>query len=106
MQRLEQLLRWSGAKADALPSAEAWPFDTTGAPRISKLLIVRSTASNGTLATTFERTLAPAYPGDPWQALAALRGDSPWPGSAMLWAVQVTGSRFELRAAIRSRNRP
>lgn len=84
--RFEQLLRWTGAKSEALPSAALWPFGITGEPSISRMLVVRVTAANRTLVETFRSTIEAAYPGDPWQALAALGGDAPWPGSVLIWA--------------------
>lgn len=98
IQRFEQLLRWSGAKAEALPSAQQWPFGLD-APRVDRLLVLRSTRSNRTLAETFRTTLDAAYPGDPWQALAALRGTSTWPGSAVLWAAERRAGRVEIVAS-------
>ena len=84
--RLEQLLRWAGAKADALPSAAQWPFGLPD-PRVDRLLVVRSTAGNRALLESLKATIGAAYPADPWQALASLRGEAPWPGSAMLWSI-------------------
>jgi transcriptional regulator with XRE-family HTH domain len=99
IRRLEQQLRWAAAKRDALPSASDWPFGAGGAPRLSNLLVVRSTAGNRALATTFQRTIAAAYPGDPWQALAALSGEAAWPGPAALWAVERGGGSVEIVAS-------
>lgn len=84
LRRLEQMIRWSAAKVEALPSWEGWghlgPVAT-----VSKLLVVRSTRATREVAREFRRLLAVAYPGDPEDALAALRGTTPWPGDAMLW---------------------
>jgi transcriptional regulator with XRE-family HTH domain len=98
--RLEQVLRWSGAKADALPSSRSWPFGVTSPePMIDKLLILRDTGQNRSIAKQFEATLRAAYPADPWQALAALRGESHWPGSTLLWAARFHGG-YEIRPAM------
>src|SRR4051794_16630993 len=41
---VEQVIRWSKAKADALPSADIWPTSTGSAvPRIERLLVIRWT---------------------------------------------------------------
>jgi transcriptional regulator with XRE-family HTH domain len=97
--RLEQLLRWAGSKADALPSARSWPFGvaTENQPTISRGLILRNTAGNRALAASFEATIRAAYPGDAWQALASLKGRAAWPGSATLWATTVGDGRTLLQ---------
>lgn len=61
LRRLEQQLRWSNEKAASLPSAEFWPF-ADPAPRIERLLILRSTQTNRELASRFSETLATAFP--------------------------------------------
>jgi transcriptional regulator with XRE-family HTH domain len=95
VRRLEQQLRWSNEKADALPSAEFWRF-TGPAPRIDRLLILRSTRVNRELASRFAETLAVAYPASPAMAFAALTtAADPWPGSAVLWA-RVDGETVEI----------
>jgi Helix-turn-helix. len=86
MRRLEQQLRWSNEKADALPSAAFWRF-ADSAPTIERLLILRSTRINRELATRFAETLAIAYPAASSAGYRALTTpDAPWPGSALLWA--------------------
>lgn len=86
VRRLEQQLRWLNEKADALPSAEFWQF-ADPPPRITRVLVLRSTQANRQLATRFAATLATAYPARSADAHAALTTpDTPWPGSAMLWA--------------------
>ena len=90
--RLEQAIRWSNAKADALDSSRVWPFGITGqTPSISRLLILRATRTNRELAASFAETFRAAYPGDPRHALASLRGTSTWPGGTLLWAVDRRG---------------
>jgi transcriptional regulator with XRE-family HTH domain len=84
--RLEQQLRWSNEKVDALPSAEFWRF-VDPAPRINRLLILRSTRVNRELVSRFAETIAIAYPASPSMAFGALTtAADPWPGSAVLWA--------------------
>jgi transcriptional regulator with XRE-family HTH domain len=86
LRRLEQLLRWSQEKAEALPSSPAWrSWSTTGRPAISRLLIVRWTRTNREIARDARRLLAAAYPADPRDALDALTGTATWPGPALLW---------------------
>jgi transcriptional regulator with XRE-family HTH domain len=87
LRRIEQLLRWHQDKAVGLPSADLWPFAAAeGEPRISRLLIVRSTAANREIARQFEHVLAAAYPGRSAAARAALTGIGAFPGPAILWA--------------------
>jgi transcriptional regulator with XRE-family HTH domain len=86
MRRLEQQLRWSNEKADALPSADFWRF-TDPAPRIERLLILRSTRVNRELASRFSQTLDSAYPTPASAAYEALTTpDRSWPGDALIWA--------------------
>jgi transcriptional regulator with XRE-family HTH domain len=89
MRRIEQTIRWSKEKTDALPSWTGWPgvIGQGGSPpRVSQLLIVRRTRANRAVASEFGRQLASAYPAHPEDALAALCGEKPWPGSALVWA--------------------
>lgn len=104
LHRVEQLVRWAGAKAEALPSAHSWPFglQTGEVPSVTKLLVVRSTAATRAIATSFESTLGVAYPGDRIQAIAALEGRSTWPGPSFLWAVDRRDGGVDLRAEVRS----
>jgi len=86
LHRLEQLIRWSNEKALSLPSTPFW--DRTGeAPRIDRLLIVRSTRANREVAVRFHETLAAAFPTRHADAHKALVDPAmPWPGSSLLWA--------------------
>jgi hypothetical protein len=83
IRRIEQTIRWSAAKADALPSWEGWPSLTD--PTISRLLVVRWTRTTRQIAREFGRQLGIAYPAHPDAAIAALTGRSPWPGPALIW---------------------
>lgn len=98
MRRIEQTVRWSKEKAEALPSWSGWDgvLAADGSPpRICQLLIVRRTRANERTAREFAKQLAIAYPGHPEDALAALGGEKPWPGSALVWArIDKNGVRF------------
>ena len=86
LNRLEQLVRWSTSKLEAIPSwagyAQLGSVTTT-----SRLLVVRATRSTRQVGRDFARQLDVAYPSHPADALESLtRGDRPWPGAAVLWA--------------------
>jgi transcriptional regulator with XRE-family HTH domain len=85
LRRLEQQIRWSRDKAEALPSWMGWPH-LGDAPDVSQLLIVRSTRATREIGREFERVLRAAYPAHPDDALAALTGTARWPGPALIWA--------------------
>ena len=64
IRRIEQLLRWHQAKADALPSADLWPFATAEGPvDVSRLLVIRSTSANREAVRSAANVLAAAFPG-------------------------------------------
>lgn len=86
LRRLEQLIRWSAAKADALPSWDGWPH-LGDRPATSRLLVVRRTRATQAVARDLERQLRVAYPAHPDDALASLTGTAPWPGPALVWVV-------------------
>ena len=95
LRRVEQQLRWSGQKADSLPSAKGWPW-TSGPARVSRLLVLRSTADTRALARTLPELFRAAYPAAEAEAYRALTcEDAPWPGHAMLWA-EVAGGRAHI----------
>ena len=86
LRRIEQLVRWHAAKADALPSWDGWA--TLGMePRLERLLVVRRTRGNREVVSEHSRQLRAAYPAHPDDALAALTGSAPWPGPTLLWVV-------------------
>jgi transcriptional regulator with XRE-family HTH domain len=91
--RLEQQIRWSSEKAASIASSNlvvpgpAWT--------VSRLLILRSTASNRDLARSFTATLQAAYPARSNDAVAALVEGREWPGDAIVW-VRIEGERVEL----------
>lgn len=90
LHRLEQLVRWSAAKADALPSWNGWT-QLGDAPAISRLLVVRRTRATRQIAAEFAAQLRVAYPAHPDDAIAALTGTVPWPGAALVWATIESG---------------
>ena len=88
LHRIEQLLRWSTEKAEALASSSMWPSWTASGrePRVSRLLVLRWTRANRHAAAAARRLLREAYPADPRDAMDALGGTAPWPGAALVWA--------------------
>jgi transcriptional regulator with XRE-family HTH domain len=116
LRRLEQQLRWSRAKADALadggvhdPSAilerrYATGSETSpaadGAPpgpvppggAVGRLLLLRSTVKTRAVVAQYADLVAAAYPARSRDAYAALTTEAPWPGDALLWC-RVEGSR-------------
>lgn len=94
LRRLEQLVRWSREKADSLPSWAGWSR-LGQEPDVSLLLVVRRTRATQQLAREFGRQLRVAYPAHPDDAVAALTGVAPWPGSALVWA-RIDSDRMNL----------
>jgi transcriptional regulator with XRE-family HTH domain len=96
LRRLEQQIRWALAKSEALPSSALWPSlapDPREPPRISQILLLRSTTATRELARTFGATLAAAYPAEPAELQRALAdAEMPWPGSGIIW-VRLDGLR-------------
>jgi len=86
LRRVEQQLRWAGEKADSLPSAKGWPW-TDGPPRVSRLLVLRSTTETRALVRGLPELFRAAYPAAEADAYRALTSPAqPWPGNALLWA--------------------
>ncbi len=95
VRRVEQQLRWAGQKADALPSAIGWPWGAER-PRVSRLLVLRSTSDTRALVRGLPELFRRAYPAIEAEAFAALVHDGrPWPGHALLWA-EVAGGRARI----------
>lgn len=93
LRRIEQQVRWSHAKADALAvlRAESGPE----AP-VSRLLLLRSTEQTRAAVALAPQLLMAAYPGRSMDALDALTSATrPWPGATILW-VRVEGGRAHL----------
>jgi len=87
IRRLEQLLRWTREKRDALSSAEMWGFASAdGLPSISGLLVLRSTPTTRALVERHAATFDTSYPARAALAWASLAGPVPWPGSGLIWA--------------------
>lgn len=87
LRRLEQLIRWSEAKADSVPSWDGFAR-LGGSPVVSRLLIVRETRTNRAVAEEFRRVVRAAYPARPDEALESLVSGSAWPGPAVPWAAR------------------
>jgi transcriptional regulator with XRE-family HTH domain len=95
LDRLEQTLRWAGAKASSLPSSELCR-DVEGDPVIHRLLVLRSTSATRELARVFHDTLQAAYPAATADVFAALTTpNTPWPGHGILWA-DLRGDRVRI----------
>ena len=84
LRRVEQLIRWSTEKADAIEAG-------------SRLLVVRWTRANRLAVEAARRLLREAYPADPRDALESLTGTAAWPGPALIWA-RIDRGRAELVA--------
>jgi hypothetical protein len=82
-------VRWANRKADALPSAEGWPWaeDVGASPHVSRLLLLRSTEATRALVRSLPETFRAAYPAASSDAWAALTTSGvAWPGPAVMWA--------------------
>jgi hypothetical protein len=84
LRRIEQQVRWSRAKADALAAARQDDEGASARP-ISRLLLLRSTQRTRAIAAQHGDFLAAAYPAGAADAFAALTGEAPWPGDAIVW---------------------
>ena len=106
LRRAEQQIRWSGMKADALPSARAWPWGIRGEPHVHRLLVLRSSEANRGVVRALPELFRAAYPVPESDAYRALTSGTRWPGDAILWAdVDATRTRI-LRQAPRGTRRP
>lgn len=102
IRRVEQQLRWQNLKADALAAGANLPLDGAS---VSRLLLLRDTPPNRRLVGAFADTFRAAYPADATAAEAALRGTTPWPGPALLWA-RLDGPTTLINATLRRRRLP
>ncbi len=64
----------------------------SGAPLVSRLMVVRATRATREIAIRFEHVLAAAYPARSQLACAALFDGAPWPGPALVWADVTNGT--------------
>ena len=95
LRRIEQQIRWSRAKADALAEGGSSELAGVLASRngheggpsltVSRLLLLRSTRATRRVVATYADILAAAYPAKHADAVAALTGTAPWPGPALVW---------------------
>jgi transcriptional regulator with XRE-family HTH domain len=81
--RIEQQLRWSLAKAEALVATH--PAIVAPARHVGRLLLMRSSQHTRAVVAAHGQIIATAYPARARDAFAALQGDAPWPGDAILW---------------------
>ena len=86
LRRLEQQIRWSAEKADGL-TARLEERDAFGPrPVVSRLLVLRSSATTREIARRYESTLRAAYPARTHDvALALTTPSTPWPGPGIVW---------------------
>lgn len=93
IRRLEQQIRWMREKAEAIPSSELFGLQAAESSRpVSRLLVLRSTATTRDLARRYGETLRAAYPAPTRDAHVALTGNADWPGPAIIWAAVDRGS--------------
>jgi hypothetical protein len=95
LRRIEQQLRWSRAKADALAAARQ-DDEATPARPVSRLLLLRSTRRSRAIAAQHGDLLAAAYPAITPDAYAALTGEAPWPGDSIVWCRVESGRAIVL----------
>src|SRR5689334_10497391 len=85
LDRLEQHIRRADENARSLTSSELWGR-LDGDRKVSRLLVLRSTATTREIARRFEATLRTAYPARTPDVYAALTEGTTWPGDGILWA--------------------
>lgn len=96
LRRIEQQVRWSLAKADALAGARRGDGEGTPARSVGRLLLLRSTQRTRAIAAPHGGLLAAAYPGRAADAYASLTGETPWPGDAIVWCRVQSGRAIVL----------
>jgi transcriptional regulator with XRE-family HTH domain len=80
IRRFEQQLRWAAVKAEALAERYA------PSRPVSRLLLLRSTASTRELVRRYEASFSAAYPARTADILAALTtSTTAWPGDGLVW---------------------
>jgi transcriptional regulator with XRE-family HTH domain len=92
LRRLEQQIRWSRAKADALWASHDLGSAGGGSIRVGRLLLLRSTPRTRAAVAEYADLVAAAYPASTIDAYHALIGNGQWPGDALLWC-RVDGGR-------------
>jgi transcriptional regulator with XRE-family HTH domain len=93
LRRVEQQIRWSADKAGSLGSSDL--VGPGPQPTISRMLILRSTASTRDLVRQFEATFSAAYPARTTDVVDALVRGAPWPGPGIAW-IRIEGDTVEL----------
>ena len=91
--RLEQQIRRAAEKAAAIASSDL--VGPGPPPRISHLLVLRSTERTRSLARTFASVLRTACPARTRDAVDSLRTGAPWPGDSIVW-VRIDGDDVQL----------
>jgi transcriptional regulator with XRE-family HTH domain len=84
LRRLEQQIRWAGAKADALRASRDGGRGVAER-RVSRVLLLRSTQSTRAVVAEYADLLAAAYSARATDAYRALTSEASWPGDALLW---------------------
>jgi len=79
LRRLEFAIRRLAEKAAALSDVDGSGRDA------SRMLLLRSTSETRRIANLYQATLAAAFPARTADAVAALTGNAPWPGAAIVW---------------------
>jgi transcriptional regulator with XRE-family HTH domain len=95
LRRLEQQIRWSRSKADALASARDADDGRTPHP-VGRLLLLRSTVRTRSIVAQHADLVAAAYPTRATDAHAALTSEAPWSGDAILWCRVESGTAVVL----------
>lgn len=85
LRRIEQQIRWSRAKADALGFARDADGDRLAPRPVSRLLLLRSTERTRAVVAQYAGLVAAAYPARAIDAYASLTGEAAWPGDVLLW---------------------
>jgi transcriptional regulator with XRE-family HTH domain len=98
--RIEQEVRWHHLKADALAAMPAYADR-----RVSRLLVLRNTQAMREVVRSATAILGAAYPADPRDVVAALRGETAWPGSGIVWMNVERGAAILLDGPPRGLNR-
>lgn len=93
LRRLEQQIRWGNEKADGLRQRLVDEDPAAQGIVVSRLLILRSTATMRDLARRYESTLAAAFPASTRDVFRALTTSvAPWPGAGIVW-VRIHGGQ-------------